>query len=256
MAWLLTVTMALLATMQLEARRVQNTQQIFGLETLANSTQNAWERVRGHAERGAESLGEHATAGLQAVNERTREAAEALHSHAETAQEHAERYARAYAGNVAESAQDVASTAAARTQEAAAQAQEAAAKAHKKTKEAIDKMTCDGEELDYAQKTLTGMCAEKKQYDCVAGVFSTQGKKKKKAETQWVQCFDNPPFLTYGEPTCEKTAADDKTSYVLACSLCFANTSVCLHWIWWALGVVVLSLCCCCFCLGICCAAS
>jgi hypothetical protein len=268
MASLLTVAMTVLATTQLEARRVQ--QQIFGMEALANGTRNAWDHVRGHADRGAETLRENAEAGWQTVSERTSEAVEAAQGHAATAREQAARgietarghaetaaaSAAEVAGNVAETTQAAASTAAARTQEAAAQAQEAATKAHKKTKEAIADLTCDDDQLDFAKKTLTDLCAEQKEYDCVAGVFSTKGKNKKKTQSQWVQCFDNPPLLTYGAPTCEKSVADDKTTYVLACNLCIAHTSVCLHWFWWALGLVALFLCCCCFCVGICCASS
>lgn len=215
------VAMIAFVAAPLKARRVQNTQEIFGLETLRNRTQSALETVRGHAQSGLDAVVEHTQIGFAAV---------------------------------ANTTQDMAAAVADRTQTAAADAAKATQEAVASLKE---NLICDTKQMDYAQVTLTSMCPETdKHYDCVAGVFSVPRGGSKNPKKDWVQCLEHPPMLTYGEPTCEKADSDDKTTYVLACNLCLAHTKLCFHWAAWAVALIVLSLCCCCCCLAVCCGSA
>lgn len=82
--------------------------------------------------------------------------------------------------------------------------------------------------------------------DCAAGTWQFQGKTDLTGKFGTSQCLKNPPLLNYGKASCNSVSADGKTTYVFACDLCFANTSMCFHWMVWVSVVVALMLFLCC----------
>eukprot|EP00930_Biecheleria_cincta_P009134 TRINITY_DN110795_c0_g1_i1.p1 TRINITY_DN110795_c0_g1~~TRINITY_DN110795_c0_g1_i1.p1 ORF type:complete len:188 (-),score=22.28 TRINITY_DN110795_c0_g1_i1:165-662(-) len=82
--------------------------------------------------------------------------------------------------------------------------------------------------------------------DCAAGTWNFKGSGDLAGKIGQVQCLKNPPLLAYGKPTCNKLEADDRTTYVYACDLCFASTSMCFHWMVWVSVLLALMLFCCC----------
>merc|ERR1712194_576001 len=85
--------------------------------------------------------------------------------------------------------------------------------------------------------------------DCTAGTWTfSSGADLIGEKSSHTQCLTNYPLVSWGDATCDKFEKDGETTYVLACPLCFANTSTCAHWGVWvgSLAGLCLFLFCCC----------
>lgn len=103
-----------------------------------------------------------------------------------------------------------------------------------------------------AQEGLKKACmVGGKTADCAAGTWMfSSNEDLNGTKSSHASCSTNFPMVSWGEPTCAPYEEDGKVFYSVACDLCFANTSVCAHWWYWASYIIgsVLLCCCCCFC--------